>query len=188
MNIRILIAAVTLATVPLAACDRVAAAYDAFQNPAGPVAAPVVKPVATATPPAIPPLTPTSRGLPAKALPDEALQYGAGVVELYPLTRQQGAGVKIFGTAGGDPAMNGLQTYIAFYRSPAEGWWVYGLGDILNFKVLNEVPGQVDMEIEESTIDAAGTIGTRTRRAIIVFPVGPVSEEHPVNVRIMPAA
>ncbi|CAN5230431.1 hypothetical protein BH10PSE1_BH10PSE1_17620 [soil metagenome] len=188
MNNRILMTAVILTVAPLAGCDRVTAAYEAFQNPAKP-ASPVVAPVASATPAiVVPPLTPTSKGLPVKALPNPELQQGASVVEVHDLTKQQGADVKLFGMAGGDPAMNGLQTYIAFYRNPAEGWWVYGIGDFLNFKVLNEVPGQVDLEIEENTIDTQGVIGTKTRRAILVFPVGPVNEEQPVNLRMMPAA
>lgn len=189
MNRRILTAAMILAAAPLAGCDRMIAAYEAFQNPAK-AAPPVVSPppVTPTTPPVVPPLTPTSKGLPVKALPNPEFQDGASVVEVHDLTKQQGADVKLFGMAGGDPAMNGLQTYIAFYRNPAEGWWVYGLGDFLNFRILNEVPGQVDLEIEENTIDAEGTIGTRKRRAILVFPVGPVNEEQPVNLRMMPAA
>ncbi|MBJ7484610.1 hypothetical protein [Brevundimonas sp.] len=191
MTTRLITAAALLAALSLTGCDRLTAAWTAFQQPAAPTAAtpspPTVVPAVAGTPPTIAPLTPTSRGLPVKALPDETLQYSAGVVELYSLDKQQGVGAKIFGTAGGDPAMNGLQTYIAFYRSPADGWWVYGLGDFLDFKVLNEVPGQVDLEIEESTMDAEGTIGSRKRRAIIVFPVGPIHETQPVNVRMMPA-
>ena len=191
MNRRMMTAAAVLAAMSLTGCDRLTAAWDAFQQPGSQPGAtpapPTVVPAVAGTPPTIPPLTPTSRGLPVKALPDETLQYSAGVVELYALDKQQGVTVKLFGTAGGDPAMNGLQTYIAFYRNPAEGWWIYGIGDFLDFKVLNEVPGQVDLEIEESTIDAQGVIGSRKRRAIIVFPVGPVDETQPVNVRMMPA-
>ena len=183
---RRLIGAAILPALLLGSCDRLSAAMDAFQNP--PAQTSSATTLVTPAQPVVPLLTPTSRGLPVKALPDGALQYEAGVAELYPLTKQQGAGVKLFGTAGGDPAMNGLQTYIAFYRSPAEGWWVYGLGDFLNFKVLNEAPGQVDLEIEENTVDQArGSIGTRKRRAIVVFPVGPIPEEQPVDVRMMPA-
>jgi hypothetical protein len=194
MTRRILMAAMLVAAGSLGGCDRLSAAVEAFQNPAKAPAAsaapPEAPPPVTPAPPAvIPLLTPSGKGLPVKALPGDELQQGAAVVELYSLDKQQGATVKLFGMAGGDPAMNGLHTFIAFYRNPAEGWWVYGLGDFLNFKVLNEAPGQVDLEIEESVMDpATGTIGSKTRRAILVFPVGAIPETQPVNVRMMPAA
>lgn len=189
MRNRILTAAIILGVLPLAGCDRLMAAWDAFQNPAKspPAAAPSA--VTPATPALVPPLTPASKGLPVKALPGDELQTASDVVEMHSLDKQQGATVKLFGMAGGDPAMNGLHVFLAFYRSPAEGWWVYGLGDVLNFKILNEVPGQIDLEIEESTLDpATGTIGSKTRRAIVVFPVGAINEQQPVDVRMMPAA
>ena len=189
MNQKLLTAAVFMGALALSGCDRLGAAWTGFQAPkASAVAVPSAPPPPVATP-VVAPLTATGHGLSVKALPDEALQSEAGVFEVHRLTKQEGGGVKLYATAGGDPAMNGLHTYIAFYRSPAEGWWVYGLGDFLNFKILNEVPGRVDLEIEENTMDqATGTVGSRKRHAIVVFPVGPVNEEQPVNVRMIPAA
>ncbi|CAN5187511.1 hypothetical protein BH10PSE2_BH10PSE2_09090 [soil metagenome] len=192
MTHRLLPIAALVAVLPLSGCDRLTAAWSAFQT--GPTASVASAPgqtgaaaVPVAVQPTAAPLTATGHGLPVKALPDETLQSEAGVFEVHPLAHQDG--IKIYATAGGDPAMNGLQTYIAFYRSPAEGWWVFGLGDFLNFRILTEIPGRVDLEIEENTMDqATGTIGTRTRRAIVTYPVGPIDEQQPPNVRMIPAS
>ena len=91
---------------------------------------------------------------------EEGNQWAAAVVELTPLTRQGDRTVKLFGTAGGDPAMNGLYTHVAFFDSPAEGWRVFRIGDFLEYRVLSEAPGRVDLEIDESVMDeATGQIG-----------------------------
>lgn len=191
MTPRLLILSGFAAASALAGCERIDAAYAAFNDPPKAVepveATPVTPPAPTPTGP-VQPLKPTGRGLPVKALPEPMLQISASVTEVAPLALQGERTVKLFGTAGGDPAMNGLYTYIAFFRSPADGWWVFQLGDFLSFTVLNEVPGQVDVEVEESVMDLdTGTIGSRKRRIIIAFPVdqGP---DAPPNVRFMPAA
>ena len=36
--------------------------------------------------------------------------------------RCEDQGAKLFATAGGDPAVNGLYTYMAFFAGPADGW------------------------------------------------------------------
>jgi hypothetical protein len=189
MKKTLLTMAVLVAAVSLPGCDRLGAAWTAFQAPKTPaVAAPAEIPAAPAATPVVAPLTPSGHGLPVKALPGDNLQAYASVVEVHGLAEATGMVGKIFGVAGGDPAMNGLQTYIAFYRNPAEGWWVYQIGDFLSFKVLNQSSGRVDLEVEESTLDpATGTIGTRTRRMILGFDVRS-AEEQPVILRITPAA
>ena len=52
--------------------------------------------------------------------------------------------------------------------------------------------GQVDLEVEESTLDEATTvIGKRTRRIVVAFTVPPEdgsAEDQPVAVRMSPAA
>ncbi len=172
--------------VGLSGCDRLGAAWTAFQAPKTPA---VAAPAAPAEPaaPTVAALTPSGHGLPVKALPGDNLQAWASVVEVHALDQATGMDGKIFGVAGGDPAMNGLQTYIAFYRNPAEGWWVYQIGDFLSFKVLNQSSGRVDLEVEESTTDpATGTIETRTRRMILGFDVRP-ADDQPVILRITPA-
>ena len=167
--------------VALAACDPNTVMTPAPSPGSGPVPAPA--------PPTPAPLTPTGHGLPVKALPQDTFQYAASVTEVYDLTRQGDLGVKLFGIAGGDPAMNGLQTYIAFYRSPAEGWWVFGFGDFLSFRVLDETPGRVDLEVEESVMDpATNVISSQKRRMIVAFNATETVETSPPSVRVMPAA
>lgn len=181
----LILAAVLLAVTQLGGCDRLSAAADAFQSP--PVKTPAAPVDATPLPSANTPLTPINKGLPAKAMPDQALQELASVIEVTPLTAQTNLSGKLFGVAGGDPAMNGLHTYLAFFRSPAEGWWVFGLGNFLSYKVLNETAGRVDIEIEESVMDeATGQITSRKRRIILAFQ-DEASEAQPVNLRVIPA-
>ena len=88
---------------------------------------------------------------------------------------------------GGDPAMNGLYTHVAFFDSPAEGWRVFRIGDFLDYRVLSEAPGRVDLEINESTMDeATGNIGSRTRRIIVGWAVA-TDGSVPATVTVTPA-
>ncbi|HEX8470589.1 MAG TPA: hypothetical protein VF633_05710, partial [Brevundimonas sp.] len=104
MNQKLLTAAVLMGALALSGCDRLGAAWTAFQAPKAPVGAVPVAPPAPAAAPVLAPLTPTSRGLPVKAVPDPELQSPASVVEVHPLTSVTGMDGKIFGLAGGDPA------------------------------------------------------------------------------------
>lgn len=98
----------------------------------------------------------------------DSAQIAASVVQLTSLTPQGDTTIKLFGTAGGDPAINGLYTYIAFFESPADGWRVFRLGDFLDYRVLAEDANRVDLEVRESVMDEkTGMIGERTRRMII---------------------
>jgi hypothetical protein len=118
---------------------------------------------------------------------DDNLAWAASVVQLDPLTNNSNGGIKLFGLAGGDPAMNGLYTYLAFYESPAEDWRVFRLGDFLSYRVLSEESGSVALEIQESIMDqTSGQIGSRTRYAIVSWertPDGPP----PTSVNVTPA-
>ncbi|GAA0635424.1 hypothetical protein [Brevundimonas lenta] len=118
---------------------------------------------------------------------DVNLQYAASVVQLDPLIRQGDATVKLMGTGGGDPAMNGLYTYVAFFHSPAEGWRVFRVGDFLSYRVLSEAPGRVDIEVEESVMNAAtGMISGQKRRLILGWTVAPDGSP-PAGVTVTPA-
>lgn len=79
---------------------------------------------------------------------DESLQWAASVVRLDPLRRQSGT-AKLFGTAGGDPAMNGLYTHLAFFQSVDEGWRVFRLGDFLSYRIVEESPGRLLLEVRK---------------------------------------
>jgi hypothetical protein len=104
---------------------------------------------------------------------DDHLQWAASVVRIDDLRRQGGLTVKLFGTAGGDPAMNGLYTYLAFFESAADGWRVFRLGDFLSYRILSEAPGRVGLEVRESIMnERTGAIGTRARRLVVSWTAG----------------
>ena len=131
----------------------------------------------------------TATGPAAIVQPDanEGQQWAASVVTLDDLKAQGDRTVKLFGTAGGDPAMNGLYTHVAFFDSPAEGWRVFRLGDFLDYRVLSESEGRVDLELDESTMDdASGEIGSRTRRVIVGWAL-PADGSPPATVTVTPA-
>ncbi len=118
---------------------------------------------------------------------DVNLQWAASVVQLDTLTRQGGATVKLLGTAGGDPAMNGLFTHVAFFQSPAEGWRVFRIGDFLGYRVLSEGDRRADLMVEESVMDeATGQIGKRERRLIVSWMYGRHGEA-PASITVTPA-
>lgn len=160
------------ALLGLAACDAQVESRKAAEH---------VVPVVVA------PLTATGPAAILQPDADEGQQWAASVVELTPLTHQGDRTVKLFGTAGGDPAMNGLYTQIAFFDSPAEGWRVFRIGDFLDYRLLSESPGRVDLEINESTMDeASGDIGSRKRRIIIGWAVA-TDGAAPATVTVTPA-
>lgn len=133
------------------------------------------------------PLTPDGPAGLVEPNGEPALQWAAGVVRLDPLTRQGAASIKLFGTAAGDPAMNGLYTHVAFFQSPAEGWRVFRIGDFLDYRLLSETPGRLDLEVEESVMDpATGRIGGRKRRMIVAWTPGPDAAP-PASITVMPA-
>jgi len=105
---------------------------------------------------------------------EEGAQWGASVVRVDPLLDQGDLTVKLFGAAGGDPAMNGLYTYLAFFHSPAEGWHVFRIGDFLEYRIVSETAGRVALEVDESVMNqASGEIGSRTRRIALSWTPGP---------------
>jgi hypothetical protein len=134
------------------------------------------------------PLTPAGEAAElARIAVDSNLSWAASVVQLDILTNEANGGVKLFGVAGGDPAMNGLYTYIAFFENPGSGWRVFQLGDFLNYRVVSEAPGRVDLEISESTMDeATGNIGSRTRYVIVSWARG-ADDAPPMTISVTPA-
>lgn len=179
----ILFAAVVLT---LSACDRVPTPSEggeatvATATPA-PAGAPIV---------ATPPVAPLVAAGPAAAVtpePQVEAQDAASVVRVDPLTNQGDHSVKLYGVGGGDPAMNGLYTYIAFFEGADTGWKVFRIGDVLDYRVLSESPGRIDLEITESVQQGdAGDIGSRKRRVIVGWDV-PSDESSPDGVTVTPA-
>ena len=169
-------AAFLFAVLALAACDAGVESRD------------TVLPAEQAAP--LPRATPLTAAGPAAILQPDAdpnQQWAASVVRLDALENQGDRAVKLFGTAGGDPAMNGLYTHLAFFESPAEGWRVFRIGDFLDYRLLSEAPGRIDLEIDESVLDAAtGQIGSRKRRIIVGWAL-PTEGSVPATVTVAPA-
>jgi len=126
-------------------------------------------------------------GAPVTVEIDDAawLQAAASVVELEALPDLN---AKVFGTGAGDPAVNGLYTYIAFFGGAAEGWRVYRLGDFESFEVLASAPGRIDLEISESAVDGeSGQVAAATRRLIVGWTPGEDGAA-PQTISVTPAA
>ena len=174
MSVRVQILAGALAAgLSLSACDAVSKA-------------PAAADPAAATPPQAEPLTASgpAETLTAEPETDESLMSAASVVRV----DWVGAGsAKMFGTAGGDPAANGLYTYIAFFTSPGDGWVIYNLGNILDYTVLASEIGRVDLDLHESVYDeATGEIGDRHRKVIVSWTPGDEGAP-PTNLTVTPA-
>lgn len=165
------------ALIGLAACDAGVESRKAVVPPAE-KAAPLA---------AVAPLAASGPAATLSPITDAALQEAAAVVRLDELPGQRPVSAKLFGTAGGDPAMNGLHTHLAFYLDAAEGWRVFRIGDVLDYRILSERPGRIDLELEESTMDeASGRIDSRTRRVIVGWAM-PTDGSPPAEVTITPA-
>ena len=78
---------------------------------------------------------------------------------------------KIFSTAGGDPAINGLYTYLALYTAP-DGWTrVFQIGDFNAWEVVAESPTRVVLKVSRSWIeDSTGDVKTADEKLILDIP------------------
>ncbi len=94
--------------------------------------------------------------------------------------------MKLFGVAGGDPAMNGLYTYIAFYLDVGDGWRVFRIGDFLEYRVVSESPGRVLLAINESVMNAQTEISGRRRQIAVTWTPG-ADGAPPTSVRVATA-
>jgi hypothetical protein len=90
------------------------------------------------------------------------------------------ADLKIYSTAGGDPAINGLYTYLTVYTQP-DGWTrTYMIGDFNSWEVIEESPTRVVLKVSRSWIDEpTGDIKTAEEKRIIEVSPDP---EKPITV------
>lgn len=99
------------------------------------------------------------------------------------------ASVRMFGTAGSDPAANGLLTYLSF-ASPHDGRG-FLLGNFREYRVINASPGRIDLEIDEDVMSEAGELKLITRRVIVSWTEKPQENapnpEYPASLTITPA-
>ncbi|HEV7658457.1 MAG TPA: hypothetical protein VGO55_01300 [Allosphingosinicella sp.] len=94
---------------------------------------------------------------------DENLEYAASVAQLTFVPNQPGNTVKMFALAGGDPAMNGFQTYLAFYADVDVGWVTFRIGDFLDYRILSATAGRINVQVRENYL-RGDEIATRVRR------------------------
>jgi hypothetical protein len=80
-------------------------------------------------------------------------------------------GAKVYSVAGGDPAINGLYTYIAGYDTdePGGGWNVFQIGDFNSWSVVEDRGTEVVLAVSRSwTVE--GEIQTADERYIVSIP------------------
>lgn len=159
-------------TAILAAALALAACQPAAEEPAKPAEPATAE---TAPPPAPEPARPSG---PPKSIEAEDDQMPEAWVTDVHLVKD--ADFKIFSTAGGDPAINGLYTYLAAYTQP-DGWTrVYMLGDFNSWDVLEESATRVVLKISRSWIEeGTGDVKTAEEKLIVDLPATP---ETPVTV------
>jgi hypothetical protein len=82
------------------------------------------------------------------------------------------ADVKLFSTAGGDPAINGLYTYLAMYDEDERGWSrIFMIGDFNSWEVVEESPVRVVLKVSRSWVEqASGDIKTADEKLILDIP------------------
>lgn len=158
--------------VALTAALTLAACQPAAEEPAKP-AEPAAAEATVA--PVVEPAKPSG---PAKAIEAEDDHMPEAWVTDVHLIKD--ADFKIFSTAGGDPAINGLYTYLAAYTQP-DGWTrVYMLGDFNSWDVIEESPTRVVLKISRSWIEeGTGDVKTVEEKLIVDLPATP---ETPVSV------
>jgi hypothetical protein len=126
----------------------------------------------TPTEPAIEAAAPaTPSGPPVEAPMLEGDHPEAWVTETVFLSNSAN-GAKVYSVAGGDPAINGLYTYIAGYdtEEPGGGWRVFQIGDFNTWRVLEDRGTEVVLEVTRSTIADNGDIQTAGERYIVSVP------------------
>jgi hypothetical protein len=116
------------------------------------------------------------------AVAGDDMQEAAAVSQLHSMPEQN---AKIFSVSGGDPAVNGLVTYLGLFEGPAEGWRVFPVGDFERWEVSETRSGSVVLTVRESGADGQGGIVTRSRRLIVGF--APVGRAHPATITVTPA-
>lgn len=118
------------------------------------------------------PAEPVAAGPARSVSPDggPSLQSAASVTEV---VRIEGADSKLFATAAGDPAANGLYVNIAAFHSAAEGWRVYRIGDFARWRVRSQTPQRVVLDVVRERVDpASGAIVAGEETLIVSVPDG----------------
>lgn len=75
--------------------------------------------------------------------------------------------VKLYGTAGGDPAINGLYAYVSVFSPPDSGA-VFFLGDVEEARIVSASATQLGVMLRQSTYNEQTTEVTTTERYVLV--------------------
>lgn len=159
-----------------------ALALAACQPAAQEVAAPTPAAAPAAAVPAPAPLALKPSG-PPRTIPAESEQSDAAWVT--DVRMIEGAdGAKVFSTAGGDPAINGLYTYLALYTAP-EGWTrVFQIGDFNSWEVVEESAERFTLKVSRSWVEeGSGDIKTVEEHLIVTLPAADAT-----TLEVTPAA
>ena len=116
--------------------------------------------------PAMRPVVPTGPVQSIPALSATELQEAAAVSQLRSLPEQS---AKVFSISGGDPAVNGLVTYLGLYISSAEGWRVYAIGDFAEWRLTEASKGRLVLTVRQETAGPDGDIQARDFRVVVAF-------------------
>ncbi len=100
----------------------------------------------------------------ALATDSAEMQEAASVSQLHLLPESD---AKVLSLSNGDPAANGLVTYLALFVSPAEGWRLYPIGDFAAWRVTDSAPGRVRIDYRQDAFGPAGDIVQRRARAVV---------------------
>jgi len=148
------------AALALAACQPATQDAAKAAEPARPAEAPA---------PAAEPARPSgpARTVAAEKVSDD-LSGAASVTDIHFV---KDADVKLFSTAGGDPAINGLYTYLALYTAP-DGWTrVFQIGNFNSWGVMEETPTRIVLKVSRSWIEeATGDVKTADEKLILDIP------------------
>ncbi len=132
-----------------------------------------------------PPFRPAVAAGPAvnsAALPADELQDAAAVSQLSPVPEQN---AKVFSVSGGDPAANGLVTYLGLFAGPAEGWRIYPIGDFESWRLTERRGGALVLEVRDTIQDGSGSLTRRDRRLIVEFAFD--GDAPPPTITVSPA-
>lgn len=133
------------------------------------------------------PATAAGPGQAVSAQADDYLQSAASVIAVTPLT-DPAADAKLFGLAGGDPALNGDHAYLAFFVDPSEGWRVFPLGDFEGWSLGEQGPGRFVLETTQGRMGDDGQMVTgEVKRFIVTWETGGADAPPPSSITVTPA-
>jgi hypothetical protein len=112
------------------------------------------------------------------------LEYAASVELVNTVPNQPGDAVKMFAISGGDPAMNGTRTYLAFWADPDEGWIIFRIGDFLSYRILSATAGRINVQVSENYF-RGDDIARRVRRFSVRWTPGQ-GDAPPATVTLAP--